>query len=123
MTIDLIVRVARSDPSNNDHQIATEMSLRRIDSQDAETAVVGLLKRCLDGQPTNASRPRTTTNRPQNNRRLATEKQVRAIEIMAKKQGFDLRRFLADEAGASTLKALTIGEASNLIDRLKSVAA
>ena len=48
MTIDLIVRVARSDPSNADQQIATEMSLRRIDSQDAEAAVAGLLKRCLD---------------------------------------------------------------------------
>ena len=123
MTIDLIVRVARSDPSNDNQQIATEMSLRRINSRDAENAVVGLLKRCLNGQSANDSYPATTTNRPQTNRRLATEKQVRAIEIMAKKQGFDLRRFLADEAGASTLKALTIGEASNLIDRLKSVAA
>jgi hypothetical protein len=38
---------------------------------------------------------------------------------MAKRQGFDLRRHLHDDCGVSGVTALTISEASNLIDQLK----
>ncbi len=52
--------------------------------------------------------------------RLATEKQVGAIKNMAKRQGIDLSPVLHDEFAVSSTAALSISQASELIDRLKS---
>lgn len=52
--------------------------------------------------------------------RLATTKQVNAILAMAKRQGVELDRTLHDRFGVSSLAALSIGEASSLIDELKN---
>ncbi|MDM4018163.1 hypothetical protein [Roseiconus lacunae] len=52
--------------------------------------------------------------------RLATEKQVRAIHAMADRQGLDLAGQLQDRFSVSSVKALSIQEASRLIDELKS---
>ena len=74
-----------------------------------------LLHQCLDEHPATAKQHPASGRQS----RLATEKQVRAIELIAKKQGFDLQRHLQDDLGASTVAALTINEASSLIDHLK----
>jgi|SRR6056297_367543 len=52
--------------------------------------------------------------------RLATEKQVRAIHAMADRQGIDLNAQLHDRFSVSNVKALTIRQASELIDELKN---
>ncbi|MCD0462153.1 hypothetical protein [Roseiconus lacunae] len=65
---------------------------------------------------------RSDGQRPQGNGtpRLATEKQVRAIHAMADRQGLDLAGQLQDRFSVSSVKALSIQEASRLIDELKS---
>lgn len=56
----------------------------------------------------------------QRGKRLATEKQVKAIRAMAGRQRVDLSPILHDRFGASSPTALSISEASTLIDELKS---
>ena len=51
--------------------------------------------------------------------RLATVKQVRAIHAMADRQGIDLKNHLHDQFSVSSVTALTIRQASELIDELK----
>ena len=51
--------------------------------------------------------------------RLATEKQVRAIQAMASRQGIDLKNQLHDRFSVSSVAALSIRQASELIDDLK----
>ena len=120
MSIELTVRIAKRDSANPDLRVTAESSLSEVQCSDAENMVVQLLRRCMKSKA-GGDQSQSTANPSASkaNGRLATEKQVRAIEVMAKQQGFDLRRFLADEAGASTVKALSIREASDLIGRLK----
>ena len=97
-----------------------------IDSLADEAQVLSAIRRCrmqlerlspvseAVSQPT----PAQAHNR-HSNPRLATTKQINAISAMAKRQGVELDRMLHDRFGASSLSALTIGEASSLIDELK----
>jgi hypothetical protein len=52
--------------------------------------------------------------------RPATPNQVRAIQAIAQHRGVDLRQLLDGEFNSKTAEELTIVEASQLIDRLKS---
>jgi hypothetical protein len=52
--------------------------------------------------------------------RPATSNQVRAIQAIAQHRGVDLRQLLEGEFNAKTVEELTIVDASQLIDRLKS---
>ena len=122
MIQEISVRLAMSDSNNTSIRCFSEAAITNPDQSHLEDNTLRLFQQCLkrlseDGRSENRDR------QPGSNRshtpRLATEKQIRAIELMARKQGFDLRRYLADNAGASSLKALTIREASTLIDRLK----
>ena len=49
-------------------------------------------------------------------KRLATEKQVKAIRAMASRQGIQLAGVIGDRFGVSELSELSIKEASTLID-------
>ena len=74
-----------------------------------------LLQRCLTQHPRKApseSRSASTT-------RQATEKQIRAIEAIAKNQGFDLQQHLESRLNATDVRRLSITQASKLIDYLK----
>ena len=53
-------------------------------------------------------------------KRLATEKQAKAINVMADRKGVDLGSILRDRFGVACSSALSIGEASSLIDELKN---
>ena len=64
----------------------------------------------------NADHPHRNAN---SNPRLATEKQVRAIHAMADRQNIDLKDLLHDRFSVASAKALTIRQASELIDELK----
>lgn len=64
--------------------------------------------------------PTSPPSHHQPGRRLATDKQINAIAAMSKRQGVSLDRTLHDRFGVSSLPALTISEASTLIDELKS---
>ena len=52
--------------------------------------------------------------------RPATVSQVRALNAIAERQQFDLAKFLADRFQVQTADQLSIREASDLIDELKS---
>lgn len=52
--------------------------------------------------------------------RLATDKQIKAIQTIASRQGIQLNRTIYDRFGVLQLSALSISEASSLIDELKS---
>ena len=54
------------------------------------------------------------------NARAATVSQVRAIESIAKRQQLDLVALLRERFGANNADVLSISEASDLIDELKS---
>ena len=56
-------------------------------------------------------------------KRLATEKQVKAIQAMARRQGIELGYVLHDRFGVSRVSELSISEASMVIDELKKPAA
>lgn len=56
-------------------------------------------------------------------KRLATEKQVKAILAMARRQGVELGYVLHDRFGVSQVAELSISEASTMIDELKKQAA
>jgi hypothetical protein len=60
------------------------------------------------------------TSRRRDGARSATASQVRAIEAIAKRQNLDLRGLLHQRFGTEATDTLTITEASNLIDELKT---
>ena len=98
-----------------------------IDSLTDEAQVLSAIRRCrmqlerLSPVGEAASQPPPAhTPRQHSSPRLATTKQVNAISAMAKRQRIELDRTLHDRFGVSSLAALTIGEASSLIDELKS---
>ena len=69
------------------------------------------------GSPT-----RTTNGRGKPPRRPASEKQLKAIAAIARAQGADLEGLLRAEFGVETPEALSLAQASRLIDQLKAAA-
>ena len=72
----------------------------------------------LHGPETNGTQ-RPATNGHQRPQRMATSSQVRAIHAIANRQRTNLSELL-QELGIGRLEELSIGSASELIDRLKS---
>jgi hypothetical protein len=69
------------------------------------------------GSPT-----RTTNGRGKPPRRPASEKQLKAIAAIARAQGADLEGLLRAEFGVDRPEALSLAQASRLIDQLKATA-
>lgn len=65
-------------------------------------------------QPTNGNSQSSSKPRP------ATQSQVKALHAIAKNQGLDLTRFIREQFQARKPEELSIKEASQAIDRLKS---
>lgn len=124
------ISISVSGPSGTSDQnvrCGTEFEVATID-QTALQQITHAARQCAatiasisansPGQTeTDSTRPRP---QPQSGRRLATEKQVKAIQAMARRQGVDLPPILRDRFGASSPTALAISEASTLIDELKN---
>ncbi len=98
-----------------------------LDGQASDDAILVAVRRCrmlaeqsLPNEPQQRETPQAAkTGHQQSVKRFATEKQINAIMAMSKRQGVTLDRTLHDRFGVSALSALTIGEASTLIDELK----
>ena len=98
-----------------------------LDAQVSDDEILVAVRRCRmlaeqslpNESPQQETTQRAASGNPKSAKRLATEKQVNAISAMAKRQGMTLDRTLHDRFGASSLSALTISEASTLIDELK----
>ena len=97
--------------------------------EPAASRLVTAVRRChhevestagSEAQSSGDSKADQSRPRANNNPRLATEKQVRAIHAMADRQGIDLNAQLHDRFSVSNVKALTIRQASELIDELKN---
>ncbi len=98
-----------------------------LDAQASNDAILAAVRRCrmlaeqsLPNEPPQRDSSQTApTGHQQTVKRFATEKQINAIAVMSKRQGITLDRTLHDRFGVSELSALTISEASTLIDELK----
>lgn len=98
-----------------------------LDGQASDDTVLAAVRRCrmladqsLVTEPPQRESPQSApASYQQSAKRLATEKQINAIAVMSKRQGITLDRTLHDRFGVSALSALTIREASTLIDELK----
>ncbi len=98
-----------------------------LDGQASDDAILVAVRRCrmlaeqsLPNEPPQRDTPHSAASGSQKSRkRLATEKQINAIAVMSKRQGIMLDRTLHDRFNVSALSALTISEASTLIDELK----
>lgn len=64
--------------------------------------------------------PQATDLTPVEPVRRATPAQVRAVQVLAERQQLDLERFLRERFEVTTVTALTLSQASALIDELKS---
>lgn len=121
----VIVGVVIDDPSNDNCSRRIEAALSNPNESDIDQTLRVLFDKCVNRGEQQIRQPAATELSPQqsprnNGRtRLATDRQIAAIEAMAKKQGFDLRRHLHDELGASSVSAISIKAASGLIDHLK----
>ncbi len=121
----VIVGVVIDDPSNDNCSRRIEAALSNPNESDIDQTLRVLFDKCVNRgeqqtkQPAFRDSGSQQSYRNNGRQRLATERQIVAIEAMAKKQGFDLRRHLQDELGASSVSALSIKAASGLIDHLK----
>ena len=73
-----------------------------------------------DGRQSADRSPRNRRDNGQDNTRYATSSQVRAIKAICNRQGVDPVRLASERFGVDDLEELTLREASNLIDDLKS---
>jgi hypothetical protein len=98
-----------------------------LDGRASDEAILAAVRNCrmlaeqtLPNESSQQTQPqRSATGDQPSKKRLATEKQVNAIKVMSKRKGVTLDRTLNDRFGVSELSALTISEASTLIDELK----
>ncbi len=89
---------------------------------------VGLTSQPRDKAPSNLRPPELAEVTPMNHgnagtsipKRQATANQIRAIHAISKKSGVDLYELLFNQFGVTYPNLLSIGEASQLIDQLKS---
>ncbi len=117
----------RSGDGDNTVQCGAAFDVQSID-QDALQQMSHAARQCAvaiasvtartSGQVVTNSKSYQQQN--QGGKRLATEKQVKAIRAMAGRQGIDLSPILHDLFGVSSPTVLSISEASTLIDELKN---
>lgn len=123
----ITISVSGSGTGNNTVQCGTSFDVPTID-QDALQQMTHAARQCAATVVAVTATPSghlngVATNYPaqtQGGKRLATEKQVKAIQAMAGRQGVDLSPILHDRFGVSSPSALSISEASTLIDELKN---
>ncbi len=117
----------RSGDGDNTVQCGAAFDVQSID-QDALQQMTQAARQCaatVDAVAVTSSshkRGEATNHaaKPQGGRRLCTDKQVKAIRAISGRLGVDLSPILHDRFGASSPTALSIGEASTLIDELKN---
>lgn len=117
----------RSEAGDSTVQCDTSFDVQSVD-QDALQQMTQAARHCAATIAAVAVNPAGYTNssttsyaaQTQHVKRLATEKQVKAIKAMAGRQGIDLPPILHDRFGASSPAALLISQASTLIDDLKN---
>jgi hypothetical protein len=109
-----------------DHGLAEQPQALRQKIRELFVQAQAAVRDELHGPETNGTqRPATNghqrpaTNGHQRPQRLATSSQVRAIHAIANRQRTNLSELL-QELGIGRLEELSIGSASELIDRLKS---
>ena len=109
-----------------DHGLAEQPQALRQKIRELFVQAQAAVREELHGPETNGTqRPATNghqrpaTNGHQRPQRLATSSQVRAIHAIANRQRTNLSELL-QELGIGRLEELSIGSASELIDRLKS---
>ena len=115
----------------NTAQCQAELEVEALDQVAAER-LIDTVRQCNAivlatsnaGPNSAASQSHPTANHSNNDnghgKRLATDKQVKAIYAMAGRQGVELNTLLPNRFGVSSLSALSIREASSLIDELKN---
>ena len=117
----------RSGDGDHNVQCGASFDVQNID-QDALQQMSHAARQCAativaaTANPSGQVTATTSSYQPQTHhgRRLATEKQVKAIRAMAGRQSIDLSPILHDRFGVSSPTALSIGDASTLIDELKN---
>ncbi len=117
----------RSGDGDSTVQCGASFDVQNID-QDAMQQMTHAAKQCaatiasVTTSPSGQAVTNSTSYQPQNQsgKRQSTEKQVKAIRAMAGRQGIDLSPILHDRFGVSSPTALSISEASTLIDELKN---
>ena len=109
-----------------DHGLAEQPQALRQKIRELFVQAQAAVREELHGPETNGTqRPATNghqlpaTNGHQRPQRMATSSQVRAIHAIANRQRMNLSELL-QELGIGRLEELSIGSASELIDRLKS---
>jgi hypothetical protein len=109
-----------------DHGLAEQPQALRQKIRELFAQAQAAVRAELHGPETNGTqRPATNghqlpaTNGHQRPQRMATSSQVRAIHAIANRQRMNLSELL-QELGIGRLEELSIGSASELIDRLKS---
>lgn len=109
-----------------------EVPLDELDD-DAESRIRQAIRRCvqtIDGRTNLPSADVKSTSRSgrenhsharESTARLATEKQVAAIKAIARRKRMSLDQVLDGRFGVATVSALTISQASSVIDELKQL--
>ena len=102
-----------------------ELQLDELNS-DAESKLSQAVQRCIQivsghtaSRPSDDAPPHNRERSNETGLRLATAKQVAAIEGIARRKRFDLGHFLQDRFGVASASELSIKQASSMIDELK----
>ncbi len=122
MSTTLTVCLASHEAGKVESSCQLQIGIDGTDAAQLKTKLRQMLSVCEDTLEARLSGNTRTASARQESptpRRLATEKQVKAIQVMAKRQGIELSQILHDRYGASSIAALSIREASQLIDELK----
>ena len=100
-----------------DHGLVEQPQALRQKIRELFVQAQAAVREELHGPETNGTQ-RPATNGHQRPQRMATSSQVRAIHAIANRQRMNLSELL-QELGIGRLEELSIGSASELIDRLK----
>ncbi len=125
MSTVLTVCLAKQEAGKVESSCQLQIGIDDADAAELKTKLRQMLSVCedtlearLSDQTQHASLDPSSHSTP----RVATEKQVKAIQVMAKRQGIALSPLLLDRYGAHCVTALTVRQASQLIDELKQEA-
>jgi hypothetical protein len=125
MSTTLTVCLAKQSAGKVESSCQLQIGIDDADARELKVKLRQMLSVCedtLEARLSDQTQPVSSDPVPQSNTRVATEKQVKAIQVLAKRQGISLSPLLLDRYGARCVTALTIREASQLIDELKQQA-
>ena len=125
MSTILTVCLAKQTAGKVESSCQLQIGIDDVDAGELRTKLRQMLSVCedtLEARLSDQTRQALPDPVPQSTPRVATEKQVKAIQVMTKRQGIALSPLLLDRYGARCVTALTIREASQLIDELKQEA-